>query len=367
MVVESRREPSDERDTGGSTPAPIRTAVVGFGVSGRVFHGPVLATDKAYSLDLIVTADPGRAAEAKRFHPDAYVVANVDELFARADELELVVLGSPPGTHAELAARALDAGLDVVVDKPFTVTSDEGRELIEHASRAGRRLTVFQNRRWDGDFLTVRRLAESGALGEVRRFESRFEWWKPEARISWKTEATVAEGGGILYDLGTHLIDQAITLFGSVAEVHAELEVRRPGGVAEDDAFVALRHESGVISHLWMSSLAPQFGPRFRVLGSSAGYTSFGLDGQESALAGGMTPDHVDYGVTPRGRWGVVGIEGALEEVPTERGDYGAFYRGLALALRSGEPVPVDPADAVVVLEIIERIHAKHRNTKEPQ
>lgn len=192
----------------------------------------------------------------------------------------------------------------------------------------------------------------------MRRFESRFEWWKPEPRPSWKTEATVADGGGILYDLGTHLIDQAIALFGPVEEMRAELAVRRPGGLADDDAFVALRHESGTISHLWMSSLAPQFGPRFHVLGSSAGYTSHGLDGQEAALAAGVSPTAPGYGSTPPERWGLVGIEGALEPLPTARGDYGAFYRGLADAIRSGGPAPVDPDAAVVVLELIERIHA---------
>ncbi|HEY1105073.1 MAG TPA: Gfo/Idh/MocA family oxidoreductase, partial [Agromyces sp.] len=203
--------PSDRIEGDASASAPIRTAIVGFGVSGRVFHAPFVAANPEFSLDVIVTADPDRAAEAVRLHPGASVVSTVDEVFGRADQLDLVVLGSPPGTHADLASRALDAGLDVVVDKPFTVTSVEGRALVAQAERLGRRLTVFQNRRWDGDFLTVRRLVESDALGEVRRFESRFEWWKPEPRASWKTAATVADGGGILYDLGTHLIDQAIT------------------------------------------------------------------------------------------------------------------------------------------------------------
>lgn len=342
-----------------SASAPIRAAVVGFGVSGRVFHAPFLAADPAYSLDAIVTGDPARTAEAAALHPGASVLASVDELFARAGELDLVVLGSPPGTHAALATRAFDAGLDVVVDKPFTVTAAEGRELIAQAARLGRRLTVFQNRRWDGDFLTVRRLVAQAALGEVRRFESRFEWWKPEPRASWKTEATVADGGGILYDLGTHLIDQAITLFGPVDDVRAELAVRRHGGLADDDAFVALRHESGTISHLWMNSMAPQFGPRFHVLGSRAGYTTHGLDGQEAALAAGVSPADPGFGATPPDRWGAFGIEGGLELLPTERGDYGAFYRDLAVAISSGGPVPVDPVDAVGVLDLIERIHAE--------
>lgn len=337
---------------------PIRTAVVGFGVSGRVFHAPFLAADHAYSLDVIVTADPERAAEAERLHPGASVVADIEAMLARAGELDLVVVGTPPATHAAIVAASLDAGLDVVVDKPFAVSSAEGRALLEHAAGLGRRLTVFQNRRWDGDFLTVRELVHSGRLGRVRRFESRFEWWKPEVRASWKAEATPAEGGGILFDLGTHLIDQAVQLFGPVAEVHAELAANRPGGRADDDAFVALRHESGTISHLWMNSMAAQFGPRFHVLGSRSGYTSHGLDGQESALDAGISPLDPDYGTTPPEQWGLLGIEGSLAPHPTRRGDYGAFYRRLTDAIRGDGPVPVDPGDALTVLELIERIHA---------
>jgi len=335
----------------------IRSAVIGFGTSGRVFHSPFLAALPEFSLDAIVTGNDARATEAAALHPMTKILPTVDDLLARAGDLDLVVIGSPPGSHAELATAMIDAGLDVVVDKPFTVTSDEGRALVAHAARAGRRLTVFQNRRWDGDYLTVRRLIDGGDLGEVGRFESRFEWWKPTPRESWKSETPVSAGGGILYDLGTHLIDQALCLFGSVDEIYAELATRRPGGIADDDAFVALRHTSGVISHLWMSSLAPQHGPRFRALGATGGYTSWGLDGQESALAAGVSPDSADFGVTERSRWGVSGVEGALAAVPTDRGDYGAFYRRLAAAVRGGAALPVDPADSIAVLEIIERIH----------
>ncbi|MDL9979263.1 Gfo/Idh/MocA family oxidoreductase [Microbacterium sp. ASV49] len=336
---------------------PIRTAIVGFGVSGRVFHAPLLAASPDYSLDAIVTADPARTAEAGRLHPRTARVTTIDDLLRRADDFDLVVLGSPPATHAELATAAIDAGLDVVVDKPFTVTSAEGRALAARAANAGRRLTVFQNRRWDGDYLTVRRLIGDGALGDVARFESRFETFKPRPRESWKSRAGVAAGGGILYDLGAHLIDQALRLFGPVDEVYAELAIRRPGAPAEDDAFLALRHGSGPISHLWMSSMAPQPGPRFRVLGAVAGYTTWGLDGQEAALAAGISPRDPAYGVTPHDRWGLLGAEGAAAPVPTERGDYGGFYRELAAAIRDGGPVPVDPIDAVDALELIERAH----------
>ncbi|MDQ0893563.1 Gfo/Idh/MocA family protein [Agromyces ramosus] len=338
--------------------SPIRTAVIGFGASGRIFHAPFLEADSDFSLDVIVTRDPSRRAAAEVRHPNARIVATPEDVWADAAALDLVVIGSPSGTHAGLADAALEAGLDVVVDKPFAVTADEGRALIAKAEQLGRRITVFQNRRWDGDFLTLQQLVDDGRLGEVRRFESRFEWWQPEPSTSWKTEAAPAEGGGILYDLGTHLIDQAVQLFGPVADVHAEIARRRSSTAADDDVFLALAHDSDVISHLWMSAVAPLFGPRFHVLGSTAGYASWGLDPQEPALIAGALPNDPGFGEVPEARWGMLGADRDTTAVPTRRGDYGEFYRLLAVALRGGGPLPVDPADAVSVLEIIEHAHA---------
>jgi scyllo-inositol 2-dehydrogenase (NADP+) len=339
--------------------APIRTGIIGFGTSGRVFHAPFVSSMAEYSLDMIVTANPGRIEEATRLHAGAQVVAETTELFAAAADLDLVVIGSPSGTHVQLAHAALDAGLNVVVDKPFSVTANEGEELVSKAESLGLALTVFQNRRWDGDFLTLRSLMHAGALGQPRRFESRFEWWKPEVAKSWKAESTVSEGGGILYDLGAHLIDQALILFGSVDDVYAEVATRREGGAADDDAFVSLHHASGVRSHLWMNGLAAQVGPRFHVLGSTSAYTKWGLDGQEPALKHGASPVDPGFGAEDESTWGLLGIDGALERVPAKRGRYGAFYAGLADTLLRGAPLPVDPRDSVRVIGIIEEIHRK--------
>jgi predicted dehydrogenase len=335
----------------------IRTAVVGFGTGGAVFHAPFLGADDDYRLDMIVTRDPRRAADAARAHPRARVVPTTDDLFAAASDLDLVVIASPPSSHVELAHRALGAGLAVVVDKPLCVTAAEGEALVEHAERAGRLLTVFHNRRWDGDFLTLRDLLADGALGEVRRFESRFEWWKPVEAKAWKAGASPAEGGGMLYDLGPHLIDQAVQLFGPVQQVHAELTRYRPGTGADDDAFVSLLHASGTRSHLRMNGLAAQVGPRFSVLGSECAFTSWGLDPQEAALKAGARPGDPGFGVGPESSWGRIGVDGALRPVPGRPGNYGGFYRALADALVRGGPVPVDPRDAVAVIALIERIH----------
>lgn len=332
----------------------IRVAIIGFGTSGRIFHAPFLAANPDYHVAAIVTRDPSRRRLAEREYPGAKLLDAATDLWATARDYDLVVIGSPSGTHESLATTALAAGLHVVVDKPFALTSAGGRALITQSEAAHRKLTVFQNRRWDGDFLTVKRLIGEGKLGEVTRFESRFEWWKPEAPESWKTLAGRADGGGILYDLGAHLIDQALQLFGPVANVYVESDKRRPDVNAEDDVFVALAHENGARSHLWMNAVAPGEAPRFHVQGSSAAYTSWGLDGQEAALIAGSRPLEEGFGETSAERWGTLERGTEKDRVRTERGDYGTFYRVLAESLNGDGPVPVDPADAVAALEIIE-------------
>jgi predicted dehydrogenase len=335
---------------------PIRTAVVGFGVSGRVFHAPLIAADPAYSVEVIVTSSPERAAQAAALYPEARVVPTPQAMFQLAADLDLVVLGTPPVTHFDLAATAIAHSLHVVVDKPFVSTAAHGEELIALAADAGVQLTVFQNRRWDADFLTLQKLLSAGALGQVRSFESRFEWWRPEGFGNWRDRALLAEGGGILHDLGAHLIDQAIRLFGPVARAYGETAQYTAG--ADEEAFVSLLHESGVRSRLWMNGMAAQVGARFHVLGSEAGYTKWGLDGQEPALASGMLPSDPAYGLESQDSWGVLGIDGATEPVPAERGAYPLFFTQLAEALHGRGALPVDPVESVEVLKVIQEIHA---------
>jgi scyllo-inositol 2-dehydrogenase (NADP+) len=341
------------------TTTPIRTAVVGFGVSGKVFHAPLIAADPAYSLDIIVTADPARAAVASRLYPQARIVPTPEAMFAHSGDLDLVILGTPPLTHFDLASTAMAHGLHVVVDKPFVTASGHGEELVSAAAEAGVQLTVFQNRRWDADFLTLKGLLAEGALGEVRSFESRFEWWRPEGFGNWRDTVSLGEGGGILHDLGAHLIDQAVQLFGPVQESYGETANHGPHPDAADtEAFVSLLHESGVRSRLWMNGMAAQVGPRFHVLGSVAGYTKWGLDHQEPALAAGMSPLDPSYGVEPQDAWGVLGIDGATTTVRPETGAYPRFYAELAAALRGEGALPVNPAESLEVLRLIEKVHA---------
>jgi len=245
-----------------------------------------------------------------------------------------------------------------VVDKPLAVRPDEAEALIEEAETTGVPLTVFQNRRWDGDFLTVRALVESGRLGEIWRFESRFEWISSRPRPAWKVGTSGTAGGGVAWDLGAHLIDQAVTLFGPVADIYGELDRHRSDGANDDDSFIALTHASGVRSHLAMSSQVAQRGFRFRVLGSAAAYTKWGLDPQEGQLADGLSPSDPAYGLEPDDRHGLLGRDGETERVPTIRGDYPRFYSALADALDGVGPVPVDPREALTGIHLLAGLHS---------
>jgi scyllo-inositol 2-dehydrogenase (NADP+) len=306
-------------------------------------------------LDLaaIVTSDPERREQAAQERPEAELLGSATEVWERALDFDLVVVAAPNRAHVPLTRAAIDNDVGVVVDKPFTTTADEARQLVREARARGVFLSVFQNRRWDGDFLTVRRLVDEGALGDVFRFESRFERWRPALGGGWR-ESAQGEGGGLLLDLGSHLVDQALVLFGAVRDVYAELDLRRSGAAVDDDAFVALTHECGVRSHLWMSAVSAQGGPRLRVLGSRAAYVKHELDLQEEQLRDGMQPGEDGFGREPEERWGALGAESELRRVPTENGAYLAYYEGVAAALHGDAPPPVDPEEVVAALEVLD-------------
>ncbi len=342
-----------------SQAAPIRTAVVGYGLGGSVFHAPLVEAVPDLTLASIVTADPERAARARASHPGARVVPDVDALWAAAEDHDLVVVSTPNRSHVPIALAALEAGLHVVVDKPLAPTAAEARRLAAAAEGRGLVCTVFQNRRLDGDFLTVKRLVETGALGTVTRFESRFERWRPEVEAgAWRELGAAEDGGGLLLDLGSHLVDQAIRLFGRPVHVHGEVERRRPEAEVDDDAFVALRHPGGQISHLWMSAVAGALGPRYRVLGLAGAYVKWGLDPQEEQMSAGRMPGDPGYGEEPSERWGRIHRGEQSEAVPTERGDYPAFYVEVARSIRGGTDPPVALAEAVEVMEVLESARA---------
>jgi scyllo-inositol 2-dehydrogenase (NADP+) len=333
---------------------PIRVALLGYGLAGAVFHGPLIAAVDGLDLAAIVTRNEERRSRAGREHPEADLLESAVEVWERASELDLVVVASPNRFHVPLARAAMAAGLAVVVDKPLAAGADEARTLVREARERGVLLTVFQNRRWDGDFLTVRQLLEAGELGTIARFESRFERWRPQLSGGWRESEEQEDAGGLLYDLGSHLVDQALQLFGAAAEVYAEVDTRRADASTDDDTFVALTHESGVRSHLWMSAVAAQRAPRFRILGSAASFTKYGLDGQEEALRNAGDPRSPGWGREPEEHWGELSTGDGSRRVETVPGIYQCFYEGIADALRHDAPPPVDPDEVVAALEVLD-------------
>jgi scyllo-inositol 2-dehydrogenase (NADP+) len=331
----------------------IRVALIGYGLAGACFHAPTIAATPGLSLATIVTASPLRRERAGHEHPAARVVDRVDAVFADPAGHDLVVVATPNSTHVPLALAALAAGQGVVVDKPFAPTAEEARRVVAEARRRGLFLSAYHQRRWDSETLTLRRLLAEGALGDVLRFESRFERWRPVPMVGWRESDAPGGAGGLLYDLGTHLVDQALHLFGPVARVYAELDRRRPGSATDDDMFLALTHASGVRSHLWASALAGHIGPRVRALGTRAAYVKHDADGQEAALLAGERPDLPGWGGEPPARWGLLGVGDAVTPARSEPGAYQRYYAGVVASLRHGAPPPVDPDDAVAGLEII--------------
>lgn len=337
-----------------ATPSSLRVALIGFGPGGAYFHAPLIASTPGLTLRVVVTSDAARRAQVLREYPGVDVLASAAELWARSNEIDLVVISTPNSSHAALAQAALDLKLHVVVDKPLAVTADEGRTVADAARAAGRLVIPYQNRRWDADFLTLRELLAQGALGTVHRFQCRYDRWRPQAKGGWRESGEPGAGGGLLYDIGSHLIDQALVLFGPVAQVYAELDRRRPDVSAEDDVFVSLTHVSGVRSHLYASVLAAQAGPRFRVSGSAATFVKWGLDVQEAALRAGVPPGGAAWGEEPPGQWGILGSDTERAPVPSQRGNYLAFYAGVVAAIRGEAPPPVRVEEAIAMLDVIE-------------
>jgi predicted dehydrogenase len=341
---------------------PIRVALIGYGLGGEVFHAPLIASVPDLSLVAIVTSDPERQGRARDRYPSARVVDRAEAIWEAADEHDLLVVSTPNRSHVPLGLAAIESGLSVVIDKPLAATAADGRALASAAAERGVLLSVFQNRRWDGDFLTVRRLIDQDVLGSIHRFESRYERWRPEPKAgAWRERGAPEEAGGLLFDLGSHLADQAMHLFGRPTHVYAEVDRRRPGAEVDDDLFVALAHREGVRSHLWATVLAATPGPRFRVLGLRGAFEKYGMDVQEDALAAGGLPVDDTWGREPAEQWGRLSNGSTVEVVESEPGAYRRFYAGVAEAMRSGGPPPVDVRESIEVIEVLEAARESSR------
>ncbi len=334
----------------------VNVGLVGYGLGGSVFHAPLIGAEPRLRLSAVVTS---RRDQVSKQLPGVAVVATVDELLSDA-QIEAVVVTSPSATHFEIARAALRAGKHVVVDKPFAATVAEADELIELAASQELRLSVFQNRRWDGDFLTLKRSLADGLLGDVYLFESRYDRFTPQVKPGWKEVA--GPGVGILYNLGTHLIDQAIQLFGMPQAVIADAFPQREGAVADDYFHLILEYgRNRAILHA--SALVCSPGPRFAVHGKGGSFTKYGMDVQEDALCAGKRPGDAEWGLELPGTYGeLVSADKSRRKIPTLAGAYERYYEGFAAALLDGASVPVDPADSRNGLMIIE---AALRSVKE--
>ena len=334
---------------------PIRVALVGYGLAGTAFHAPYLAAHPGLELAAIVTGDPERRARADREHPSAARFERAEQIVEHREAFDLAVIASPNATHVPLAMVMLDAGLSVVVDKPLARTADGARMLYERADERGLMLTPFQNRRWDGDFLTVQRLIRERALGHVFRFESRFERWRAVPKPRWCTPNAAANAEGIIYDIGAHLVDQAIALFGPVRDLFASWSRVHPDVTVPDDASITLTHASGVRSQLVMSAVAGQSGPRMSVYGARGAYIKHGLDVQEDAARAGRAPSDPGWGEEPELAWGTLGTGDRITTVPTERGNYMGFWDAVVDCLDRGAPAPIPSEQAIAVIDVLDR------------
>lgn len=329
----------------------ITTGLIGFGMGGQVFHGPLLAGDGGFALKAV---SGSRFAEFSGAYPGTLNLCS-DAILADED-IELVVITTPNATHGALAKSALLAGKHVVVDKPFCLSSLEAQDLVDLARERGLLLTVFQNRRWDGDFLTVKVLLRDGTLGTPVSVESNFHRYRTTIRDSWKEEQT--DGGGLLWDIGAHLVDQAIELFGVPAGWSGDFRHTRPGAQTPDDIEIRLDYSRALRVTLRAALVRAWPGPRFVVHGLAGSFVKYGKDPQEKDLQAGKALDDADWGDDDPAQWGTLVLpqaEGVDERrLPTLAGAYPAFYRGVAAAIRAGTPPPVDPQGVIPVIRILE-------------
>ncbi|MCC5903576.1 MAG: oxidoreductase [Halomonas sp.] len=340
--------------------AMINVGLVGYGFASKTFHAPLIQATEG--LDLVAVS----SSDASKVQADLDVEVESQALaLCKRDDLDLIVIPTPNDTHFALAKAALMAGKHVVVDKPFTVTLSEAKQLKALAVDKERLVSVFHNRRWDSDFLTVKALLEAGTLGRVTGFESRFDRFRPEVRDRWREKAT--PGGGIWYDLGPHLLDQACELFGMPNAILLDLGARREAAKADDD-FLALLEYDGCRVSLSAGTLVAEPTPRFRIHGTQGSYTKYGLDPQEDRLKAGETPTSAwgeDTAGTLMLREGEAEAASLIRhEHPSQPGDYLAYYQGVATAIRDHSALPVDIEDALRSMALLEAGLDSHRQRR---
>lgn len=322
----------------------INVGLVGYGMAGEFFHAPLIAVTKGLVLHTVVERHKEKSKEK---YSDVSVIRGIDELLSN-EFIDLVVIASPNNTHFDFAKRALLAGKHVVVDKPFTVTFQEAKDLVALAEKQEKLITVYQNRRLDGDFLTVQKLIKEGTLGEIQEYRAHYDRFRPTVNhLSWK------EAAGVFYDLGPHLIDQALVLFGKPHKITTHLEKQRVGTMVEDYFEVHFQFPT-VKAMVSASMLMENPRPRFQVIGSKGTFTKYGLDPQENLLKAGAIPKGDNWGSDPEENWGVLETSKGLQKIKTEKGNYPSYYANVYQAILGEEELFVDPQLPTEVIRIIE-------------
>jgi predicted dehydrogenase len=326
---------------------PLRIGLAGYGFGGRYFHAPLMASATECEFLGVITNSARRRDEFAEEFPGRATFDSLEQLAAAG--AEAVTICTPARTHVELTQQALRLGLAVVCDKPFALDAASARQTVLLSEQLQRPLTVYQNRRWDSDFRTVGDALAGGLVGDPVRFESRFERFAPDP-------GPPAAGGGTLRDFGSHLVDQALVLFGPARSVYAEMHSRGDAAALDDDVFLAVTHASGVRSHLWGSWRQSAPGPRFRVTGTTASIVLANMDSQEELLVAGHSPaTYPEWGSEPEAKWGRLFRAGQAEPLPAERGAWDSFYPTFAAAVSGAGPLPVDPWDAVATAQVLDR------------
>ncbi|GAB3822935.1 oxidoreductase [Pontibacter rugosus] len=345
---------------------PINVGLLGFGMAGSVFHAPFITNVPGLHLAKIRETRPENIKLANTRYPEASIVGHSSEIL-QDESIDVVVVATPNSTHAALAKEALEAGKHVVVEKPFTVTSAEAEELIELAKSKNKLLAVFQNRRWDSDFKTIRKIIDANMLGDVVEYEAHFDrfrnYLKPD---TWKEEA--APGSGIVYDLGTHLIDQALCLFGTPTEVAAELRVQRKNSQVTDNFQLTL-HYPNLRVILKAGMLVREPGPRYIISGYKGSFVKYGLDVQEDNLKAGMSPKGAEnWRAEPEDIWGKLNTElnglHIVGKIESEPGDYTAFYQNVYNALQGKEQLEISPEQARNTIRVVELAMQSHEEKR---
>jgi scyllo-inositol 2-dehydrogenase (NADP+) len=331
----------------------IEVGLIGFGLAGRAFHAPVIRAVPGLHLAAILQRSGTEAAEK---YPDVRIVRTLDELLA-IEEIRLVVIATPNETHYPFARRCLEAGRDVVVDKPLTTTFDEAASLVQMAKSASRLLTVYQNRRYDGDFQAIWQLVAAGTLGRIVRFETSYDRYRPQLKLgAWRE--TQRPGSGILLDIGPHLIDHALVLFGLPEAVTADIRVERENAVADDAFDIMLHYSKGMRAVLRSSILAAAPRPRFVLLGTQASFLKQTFDPQEGNLRRGFIPTDAAWGVEPEENWGVLTLPAGdafrQRRIPSAACDYRDYYANVRDAILGSATPAVTPEYALDVMRMLE-------------